>query len=125
MATQAERLDAAEKENALQKAQIDILEAKLVLVLDYLDQRVVDRLNKLEFDLNRVAVAGQTLVGLAQSAAHATDNLEAFNRMAHPLSFIGDTVNTALPTDYPLPPRTDLEKQIVSPPTVTPASDEA
>lgn len=119
MATQAERLEAAELENERQKEQINILEAKLILVLDYLDTRVVDRLNKVEFDLNRVAVAGQSLVGLAQITTIATDNRDAYDRMAHPLSFIGDTVNTALPIEYPMPARTELEVEIKSPPVAT------
>lgn len=124
MATQAERIKALETENAEQKAQIAVLEAKLILVLDYLDQRVVDRLNKVEFDLNRVAFGAAKLHDIAQ-VTNDPDQKEALLRLAHPISFIRDSINTALPFEYPMPPRTELEAQIVSPPTITPASEEA
>lgn len=123
MATTAQRLALAEAENERQKAQIDILEAKLILVLDYLDQRVVDRLNKIEKDLNRVAIGAMQLRTLASIFAEKTRTTEHFQNMAHPLSFIGDTINTSLDPEYPLAPRTELEAQIVSPP-ITPAPEE-
>lgn len=123
MATQAERLAALEEENALQKAQIEVLEGKLILVLDYLDQRVVDRLNKMEWNLNRHAISGYTLKQVTNMVCNEIQRPSFIQGVEHTLSGFHDSIDTALSYDPPVPTRNELEAQIVSPPT-TPAPEE-
>lgn len=137
MATQAERIEAleialaAEKEaNVLQKAQIDILEGKLILVLDYLDQRVVDRLNKLEWLSNRICIGAylaRNVLAVWSQKLFAVRGIvgdgykEMFDSQdVNMQPFLGQSIQSDLSPEPPVPTRNELEAQIVSPPT-TPA----
>lgn len=126
MATTAERLAEVEAENERQKAQIDILEGKLILVLDYLDTRVVDRLNKLEWLINRICIAAycarNVLAVWSQSLGSGYKSMFD-SQDVYMQPFLSDSIQTGLSPEPPVPARTELEAQIVSPP-VTPAPEE-
>lgn len=129
MPTQAERIAALEEANALQTEQINVLEGKLILVLDYLDTRVVDRLNKLEWLINRVCIgaycARNVLAVWSQSLGSAYRTMfESQDVFMTP--FLSDSIQTSLSPEPPVPTRNELEAQIVSPPTTpTPEEPEA
>lgn len=111
--TIGEQLDAA-------LARVAVLEEKLGLVLTYLDTRVVDRLNKAEYDINRLAIGTYTLKQATNMIGNGSNSNTALVPVENTLSMIPQTINSALPYQQ-MDGRTDLEEQITA---LEPASSE-
>ena len=103
-----EQLDAA-------LGRIDELETKLNLVLTYLDERGVDRINTLEYKLNRLAIASIQMKNMLSVLVQQTGKGQSdFTYFTPWFDWIGTVIDNSMPTNAQ-PGRTELEEQITAP----------